>query len=517
MLHVREPSAAGNPAILRAIDGIDERRLHWTVLAAGLALTLAAATTSDSVFQVDEHFQVVEFASHKLGITPAEALAWEFPARIRPWLQPGAYALIARGLRAVGLESPFAAVRAFRIASGIAAWTAIAVLLVAVRRWFPSPRWRRAVTLSLALPYFVPYLAARVSSESVATTFLLLGLAAIVGFPGDAARREGATWVRHIAAGLALGLAFEARFQVGISVAGIVLWVLVHDPDRWRKVTALSAGLLVALAIGGAVDAWGYGAWELVPWNYLRANLVEGRAAAFGTSPWHGYLWMAAGLWPPFGIVLTLGLLLSWFRAPRHLLTWATVPFVVVHSLIGHKEIRFLFPMLPLATLAVLLAWSGPPPERRWEARTLRVLAVVWFGRATWAFNVLGLAALCLLPSTDNLELQRFFHDHAREPARWVALDDPRRFHGAPVPFLWPRPMPTVEVVRDAAGLAAALQAGPGPVYVTAKYPLPAGAEEVLARRGSRIFASLPAWLSRFDAFGWLKRADMTYVWRVDR
>jgi GPI mannosyltransferase 3 len=514
---VREPSAAGTLPILRALDAIDERRLLWTMLAAGLALTLAAATTSDSVFQVDEHFQVVEAAGYKLGVTPAEALAWEFPARIRPWLQPGALALLARGLRAVGVESPFAAVRAFRVASGVAAWAAIALLLVAVRNWFPSARWRRAAILSLTLPYFVPYLAARTSSESVATTFLLLGLAAIAGSPTGEAGGSRAIAMRHLAAGVALGLAFGARYQVGLSVAGIVLWLLVHDADRRRKVLPLSAGLLLAVALGAAVDAWGYGTWELVPWNYLRVNLLEGRAATFGTSPWHGYLWMAAGVWPPFGLVLTVGLLLSWFLAPRHLLTWATVPFVVVHSLIGHKEIRFLFPMLPLATLAVLLAWSGPAPGRRWEARTLRVLSVVWFGRATWALNALGLAVLCLLPSTDNLELQRFFHDHAREPARWVALDDPRRFHGAPVPFLWPRPMPPVEVVRDAASLETALATGPGPTYVTAKYPLPAGAEEVLARRGTRVFSSLPAWLSRLDAFGWLRRADMTYVWRVDR
>ena len=121
------------------------------------------------------------------------------------------------------------------------------------------------------------------------------------------------------------------------------------------------------------------------------------------------------------------------------------------------------------------------------------------------------------LPSTDNLELQRFFHRHAAEPVRWVALADPRSFHGAPVPFLWPRPMPPVEVVVDAAGLTAALAGGTGPVIVTAKHPLPPGAEALLAQRGSRIFSSLPPWLARVNLFRWLDRADMTYAWRVDR
>jgi hypothetical protein len=73
-----------------------------------------------------------------------------------------------------------------------------------------------------------------------------------------------------------------------------------------------------------------------------------------------------------------------------------------------------------------------------------------------------------------------------------------------------------VEVVVDAAGLEAALAGGSGPVIVTAKHPLPPGAEELLAQRGTRIFTSLPPWLARVNFFHWLDRADMTYAWRVD-
>jgi hypothetical protein len=127
-----------------------------------------------------------------------------------------------------------------------------------------------------------------------------------------------------------------------------------------------------------------------------------------------------------------------------------------------------------------------------------------------------ALLLLCLLPSSDNLELQRYFHRHAGEPARWVALTDPRTFHGHVVPFVAPRPLPEVELVGDAASLEAALSRGPMPVLVAARHPLPPGAEAVLARRGTRVFSSLPPWLARVNLFGWLDRADMTSVWRVD-
>lgn len=513
------PATVSSAPLLRVLDRLDEGRVLGVTLALGLAFTVAAAVASDSVFQVDEHFQVVEFAGLKLGVTPASALPWEHAARIRPWMQPGAFTWLARGLGAAGVEDPFVLMRAFRLASGLLSWAALAALLLAVRTWLPSARWRRVAYLSLALPYFVPYLAARVSSESGSTTFLVLALAALLPLATGAAGTTGGALSRRrwVAAGVALGFAFEFRYQAGVAVAGLLLWVLVHDRDRWRSLATLAAGMAAPIALGLVVDAWGYGSFQVVPWRYLAANLLEGKAASFGTSPLPAYLWFLAGLFPPFGLALLLGLLLFWWRYPRHLLTWATLPFFVVHSLIGHKEIRFLFPILPAAALCVVLLLAAPSPARAWERWGARAMGLLWLGRVTWAVDAVALLLLCLLPSSDNLELQRYFHRHASEPARWVALADPRVFHGTAVPFLWPRPMPPVEVVQDAAGLSAALAGGPGPVLVTAKHPLPPGVEAILTQRGTRVFTSLPPWLARVNLFHWLDRADMTYVWRVER
>jgi phosphatidylinositol glycan class B len=516
---VDSPESPPPAPTIRALERAAEGRVLAWALGLGLVFTLAAALASDSVFQVDEHFQVVEFAGLKLGVTPAAALPWEHGARIRPWMQPAALTLLARGLGAVGVTDPFVLLRAFRVASGLLSWISLLALLLAVRAWLPSPRWRRVAYVSLALPYFVPYLSARLSSESAATTFLVLALAALLPLATGAAGEPGSRLPsgRLLAAGVALGFAFAVRYQAGIAVAGLLLWVLVHDRDRWRSLALLAAGMAGPLVLGLAVDAWGYGSFEVIPWRYLAVNLLEGKAASFGTSPLPAYLWFLAGLFPPFGLTLLLALLLFWWRFPRHLLTWATLPFVLVHSLIGHKEIRFLFPILPAATLCLVLLLAAPAAARRGERWGARATGFLWLGRGTWAWNAVALLLLCLLPSSDNLELQRFFHRHAAEPARWVALADPRVFHGTAVPFLWPRPMPPVEVVKDAAGLEAALAAGPGPVMVTARHPLPPGVKAILDERGTRVFTSLPAWLARVNAFRWLDRADMTYAWRVDR
>jgi hypothetical protein len=79
-------------------DEREERRFLATWMAIGLLLILVAAVRSEGFHHPDEHFQVLEFAGAKLGLTPWSALAWEYRDQMRPWLQAALYTLGARGL-----------------------------------------------------------------------------------------------------------------------------------------------------------------------------------------------------------------------------------------------------------------------------------------------------------------------------------------------------------------------------------------------------------------------------------
>ncbi|HEV7960616.1 MAG TPA: hypothetical protein VGP01_06260, partial [Rhizomicrobium sp.] len=59
-----------------------ELRHSLMILAAAVAVT---AWFSELFYFPDEHYQVLEFMSYKLGITQASDLPWEFSAHIRPW------------------------------------------------------------------------------------------------------------------------------------------------------------------------------------------------------------------------------------------------------------------------------------------------------------------------------------------------------------------------------------------------------------------------------------------------
>ena len=96
-------------------------------LLGALALSIAAIF-SIGPFHADEHFQILEFAGWKLGITPETDLTWEFGARLRPALQPAMAVMVHRLMNAVGFDDPYATSLLLRLFTAALAWSG-AVLL----------------------------------------------------------------------------------------------------------------------------------------------------------------------------------------------------------------------------------------------------------------------------------------------------------------------------------------------------------------------------------------------------
>jgi hypothetical protein len=379
---------------LRERAGLEDRGWATTVgalLLVRLALDLLAALTTPGFLHPDEHFQTVELAALKLGWSNPDAAPWELARRIRPWLQPGLYVLVAR---AFAISEPFTLIAVLRGVSALATALGTAALAAALPRWLPAPGPRRwALVFTLFAPW-APTLAARTSSETLSTAALAVALGALtlIGDRGRAADRLDAALAG--AGGLALGLAFHLRYQTGFVTVGVLAFGILVA--RWPRpvLLATGAGLAVALVVGLGVDRWGYGEWTLTPWRYLEANLVEGRAASFGVRPWWAYLGL---LWhdlpKPFGALALLLPLAGLVAHRRHLLAFAWVPFLVAHAAIGHKETRFLFPFLAFApTLAAL---GAAPALSRWRPRGVRallfaLLATMMLELALWRPPLLG-------------------------------------------------------------------------------------------------------------------------------
>ncbi|NJK90331.1 MAG: hypothetical protein HC923_13735 [Myxococcales bacterium] len=255
---------------------------HGWVWSLSAALHLLTAILSFGFHQRDEMAQVLEWVEYKRQAFPIGDLAWEFEGRIRPWFQPGLYFALFRALDSVGLEGPLLLAMCARIATSALGF--VTSLSLAARR-----RPCEARSKGAPHPRFV--LGARVVRPLRARADLLRELAGSLFALGLALllRSLGARAVKPmLLVGFTFGLAFQARYQTALMIAGVLLWLLLEK--KHRALVGLAAGGGAALIVGALFDRWGYGEWTFPPLEYFRVNLIEGKAASFGTDPWWFYL-----------------------------------------------------------------------------------------------------------------------------------------------------------------------------------------------------------------------------------
>jgi phosphatidylinositol glycan class B len=411
-------------------------------LIASLVAVVVTSFFSVTFFHPDEQFQVLEFVGLKLGRTSSADLPWEFHDRMRPWLQPAAYYVLARGAKWFGVDDPFAQAFVFRLASGILAWVALARLVRTSLRWCDARTAALVQIRAMTLVGMFAYLAVRTSSENVSCSLVTIGFCSVLdALPGHATAPSPAgpaplsSISRRVAfsVGGLFGLAFECRYQTAILAAGLVAWLCFFRRIRTPGGLALAAGMTASLALGLLVDRWGYGVWSFPPARYFYRNVVDHVAARrFGVDPIYGYLYLLpANLFAPVVVVLMATIALTWIRHPKHPVTWTTLPYALVHCVLGHKEERFFFPMLLLTTASVTLGLS---PQRRasalpaWLAGVARfgdhVARRLWSARASgWARlvvadNVFGLLLLAVYPLGWRPHLTFYeYVDHRVDPA----------------------------------------------------------------------------------------------------
>jgi hypothetical protein len=135
-----------------------------------------------------------------------------------------------------------------------------------------------------------------------------------------------------------LALAFVFRFQYAPAIAVLALGACWR---HWRNLIPLVAGGLIALVFAGVADAANGG----VPFVWLIANvqqnLLNDRAAEFGVMTALTYLYGFWLMWSVAIVLLAFAIRQGWRHAPLLLAT--AVANIIFHSLIGHKEYRFIF------------------------------------------------------------------------------------------------------------------------------------------------------------------------------
>jgi hypothetical protein len=437
-------------------------------IAAIVILALALRALAFSPFEISHADEIMQYLEQARRLATGEGIVpWEYRYGAR------------NGLIAQLLVLPWWLGEA--IAPGtlapmlVARWTFLALtlpVLLAAWKLGAQTSWRHALAaLFVAGVWYESVVFANLLlSEVFATGLIALGAALLL--EGDRTARR-LHW-----AGLLLGLGVVVRLQYAPFAAVLALAALRTDWRGWR---GLILGGLAAAAIGAASDL-AMGRW---PFEWIRVNLAynlgESRAARFGASPPLEYArWLLIHLGPG-GIAILAGAVLS---PPRYRpLVWAIAVNLVFHSLVTHKEYRFVWLsttlILVLAAIASVSAaeWLMARRGRAVSPALLGALLLAWLGASLAAERQSGGAAA--LRGGAPIPLAAL--DAARRPEICgIALPDQWRAHL--VPALLPRPVPLYvaneAVLEKGAPLAPGLTGAanalvlPGPVAGSEGYRL---------------------------------------------
>ena len=494
---------------LTSIWGVGGARLFT----AGVLVSHAVAAWFNAGFlSADEHYQIIEFAQYKLGRQSAAALAWEFPERMRPALQPWLAAMAIRLHHPIGVTSPFTIAFSLRLLSTTIA--VVAAFELCRRCLRPvSSRLLKQIALFLALLLWItPMAHARFSSENWGGMWFAIGLCLMLdALDASSDDRRQSTFIA-VCAGLAWSAAIDFRFQMAVAVAGAVLWLLFVRRGPAAVVEAIALAFAVGCSLSAVLDYWLYGAWTLTPLNYVRVNLIQHRAETYGTGPWWMIVvYLAVVLIPPFSLaVIALLAVGSWY-ARRDVLVWTAVPFVAVHAAISHKEPRFLLPLLYLIGPWIAVCASSLPAQlreslSRWR-RSLATVVVTFC-----AVNLLVLGVTITLPVNDRIALDRWLRDESERGLRTVYALSPRKT-GVP-------PEVTNSFYKSAivmkpmtmARLSDDVRDRPAFVYYRGSETPP----ELAALGCMPVFRTYPAWLTESTLFRRFADVETDSICRLD-
>lgn len=330
-------------------------------LIVGLVARVLFGLLDDGLWWPDEYYQSLEPA-HRL-VFGYGWQAWEFVEGARHWTLPGVVAAVMKAADLLGL--PYLRVIELTFCA-IGAATAYAVFVLACAQG-ASERAAAIAATVFSLMGLAVFIGPRPMGEGLSALPITVAFALLFGAP---------TRTRLVVAGALLAFAVGLRIQNGL-FAVLALPLPLRRPGGRGHALVLLGTLGVGAALYGLVDLLTWGEWFHSARVYLRFNVVEGRASMFGTAPFFHYL---TSFVTAEGVTIVPLALLSAIGAARaRWLPLTIVVFAVGHSFIPHKELRFLFPIVPLLCAHAAVGLDLVKP---------------WVQRATLGLAVLSLALL---------------------------------------------------------------------------------------------------------------------------
>ncbi|KAH8933006.1 hypothetical protein BDL97_18G009300 [Sphagnum fallax] len=313
-----------------------------------LAFRLMNAMLVQTYFNPDEHWQALEVA-HRIAFGYGH-LTWEWQQGLRSYLHPLLFAALYKLLTTLHLDTPWFMTKAPRLLQSVFAAVGDVYLYKFSRNNF-GERVAQWTMFCQMFNWFTFFCIVRTFSNCLET--VLTTMALFYWWPVQSPSTDH----HHT------GSIFTSR-QLGLLLAGVaciirptsaIIWVYVGVVQLLKIPHKLQFLLSEVFPIGiiclcamGLVDSWMYGKWTPVLLNFFRFNFLTSGASFYGRHSWHWYfsqgLPAMAFTFLPFTLI---GILWSKQWALAGLIAWV----LALYSILGHKEFRFILPVLPIVMM----------------------------------------------------------------------------------------------------------------------------------------------------------------------
>ncbi len=326
--------------------------IQW-ILLFGFIVQIVFCITSVGYFHPDQHFQIIEFSSLQLHKENAATTVWELESNIRPTLQVYLFSGFRIICERLSILNPFNQLLILRLIQGFLFW----FFLNYISFFYNKLSSKKNLILTLLIinfSWFLPYSRTLFSSEVTA---------ALVFFPAlfwyhKLKLEKSITFLKLIAIGFLIALSFYLRFQLGFAIAGFFLLIFFFN-KQYKYSFHILLGFTIGVLLNVFIDFQFYHKIVFTPFVYFKINIIEGVAASFGEKSFFYYLGVLAAVLTvvPMSVIFLIQYFKISIQKFKHPLVITCLFFLIGHSMVAHKEERFLFTVINL--LPIVLSIGG--------------------------------------------------------------------------------------------------------------------------------------------------------------
>lgn len=374
-------------------------KFHRYIILIALVIYCITAYNSHGYIQEDEHYQIIEFAQLKLGLTEPHYLPWEYHQQMRSAFQPTVAYAVFSFCKIFSITDPYILAFILRL---LTAFLAIFIITQFVKATVNliEERYQRAYIVFSYLFWFLPFINVRFSSEAWAGLFFLLAVAiALKNKPS------------YFLIGIFLGVSFLCRFQSAILAISLLAWLILIKKETGKNFLKICAGGILIFLLGVMIDRWFYGNFTFTSSNYFYNTIIDDTTKDFGHSKLYAYIKVM--LVRPsilIGVPLIFSLLILFLKDRRNLFLWITVPFIIIHSFIPHKEYRFLFPLMNFIPVIIIMGIQILKiKQNKFSSLIANIILIIFF-----IANAVILTGAATRAADARVSISRYIHTQYR-------------------------------------------------------------------------------------------------------